>query len=316
MSQPGQPGAGLGQRRCELLFILTPPRSYSTVTTAVLAGHPRIYGLPETRLFSAATVGELLHERKAHSHLPPMMFDLRLSGLLRAVADLREGDQGSAAIGRAHDWLAERASWPTVALMEHLRELVPCQIGLEKSPDTVSDDDQIARCVRSWHPPGARYLHLARHPVTAQQSILRRLRYYLRGNDSVLVAMAASIWYDGHLRIMRALALCPPGAWMRVRSEDLLREPYVWLPRILEWLGVEFDRPTIGRMLCTEQWRFAHTGDSGQLLGGDPDFMLSPALHAVPDPGPVSFEPSAALPADVCARMTQLAAELGYQVRA
>ena len=98
-----------------------------------------------------------------------------------------------------------------------------------------------------------------------------------------------------------------------MRSEDLLREPYVWLPRILDWLGVEHDAPTIARMLRTEQWRFAHTGDSGRLFGGDPDFMVSPALRVVPDPGPVSFGPSPGLPAEMCARLTQLAGQLGYR---
>jgi Sulfotransferase family len=298
--------------RCSLLFILTPPRSYSTITTAILAGHPRIYGLPETRLFNAATVGELLDEANGRSPLPPIVFDLRLSGLLRTVAELREGDQGSAAIERARQWLDERADWPTVALMEHLRELVPAGIGLEKSPDTVSADDRIARCVRSWLPPDARYLHLTRHPVTSQRSMYRRWRRTLRGDDGPLIAKAASVWYDGHLRVMRALDGLPPEAWMRVRSEDLLREPYVWLPRILSWLGVDHGRPVIDRMLRTEQWRFANTGQDGKLFGGDPDFMVSPALRDIPDPGPVSFEPSAALPAGMCARMTKLAGELGY----
>lgn len=313
MNRAGQPAARLDRRRCALVFILTPPRSYSTVTTAVLAGHPRIYGLPETRLFRAATVGQLLDERRPGSPLAPIVFDLRLSGLLRAVADLHEGDQGAAAIERARDWLAERAIWPTIALMEYLRELVPAQIGLEKSPDTVSDDDQLARCIRSWRPPDARYLHLTRHPVTSQRSILRRWRMYLRGDDGELAARAATLWYDSHCRIMRALSSCRPEAWMRVRSEDLLREPYVWLPRILDWLGVEYDTLTIGRMLRTEQWRFAHTGEDGRLFGGDPDFMVSPALRGVPDPGPVSFGPSSGLPAETCARLTQLASQLGYR---
>jgi hypothetical protein len=298
--------------RCALLFILTPPRSYSTVTTAILAGHPQIYGLPETRLFNVATVGELLGEADGRSPLPPIVFDLRLSGLLRTVADLREGEQSSAAIDRARDWLGERADWPTVTLMEYLRELVPAGIGLEKSPDTVSADDRIARCVRSWLPPDARYLHLTRHPVTSQRSMYRRWRRTLRGDDGPLVAKAASVWYDGHLRVMRALDPLPARARLRVRSEDLLGEPYVWLPRILEWLGLEYSRSTVEKMLRTEQWRFANTGEDGKLFGGDPDFMVSPALHAIPDPGPVSFESSSALPASMCARMTKLAGELGY----
>jgi hypothetical protein len=284
------------------------------VTTAILAGHPGIYGLPETLLFNAATVGELLADARASRALPSSISEFRLSGLLRAVAELREQDQGSAAIQRARDWLGQRLSWPTVTLMEYLRELVPAGIGLEKSPDTVSADDRLARCVRSWSPPGARYLHLTRHPVTCQRSIYRHLRRTLRGpDDSVLVAKAASTWYSGHLRVMRALAPLPASAWLRVRSEDLLRHPDVWLPRILEWLGVECDDSVIAGMLRTEQWRFAHTGATGGLFGGNAEFLVSPALRPIPDPGPAAFEPAPGLPADMCARMNALAGELGYR---
>ena len=42
------------------LFLLAPARSYSTVSIALLAGHPELYGLPETSLFLRETVGEIM----------------------------------------------------------------------------------------------------------------------------------------------------------------------------------------------------------------------------------------------------------------
>ena len=35
------------------LFILAPPRSFTTVTSAMIGQHPEMYGLPETNLFVA-----------------------------------------------------------------------------------------------------------------------------------------------------------------------------------------------------------------------------------------------------------------------
>ena len=37
----------------EPIFLLAPARSYSTITLALLAGHPDIYGFPEMLLFTA-----------------------------------------------------------------------------------------------------------------------------------------------------------------------------------------------------------------------------------------------------------------------
>ncbi len=67
------------------VFLLAPPRSYSTVSLALLAGHPQLYGLPETLLFAGETVASLYDmppkwsadERVARS---------RQMGLVRALA--------------------------------------------------------------------------------------------------------------------------------------------------------------------------------------------------------------------------------------
>ncbi|WP_329249642.1 sulfotransferase [Actinoallomurus sp. NBC_01490] len=77
----------------EPVFLLAPARSYSTVAVALLSGHPDVYGFPETLVFTAATVGELIGERAEWARFP-----LRLSGLWRAVADLHEGGQDDDAV--------------------------------------------------------------------------------------------------------------------------------------------------------------------------------------------------------------------------
>ena len=41
-----------------LLVILGPPRSFTTVVSAMLGQHPQMYGLPEVHLFGAETIAE------------------------------------------------------------------------------------------------------------------------------------------------------------------------------------------------------------------------------------------------------------------
>jgi hypothetical protein len=290
----------------EPIFLLAPARSYSTVAVALLAGHPDVYGFPEMLVFTAATVGELIGERAEWARFP-----LRQSGLWRAVADLREGSQDDDAVARARAWLADHAEWSTKRLMDHLIDLARPRVSLEKSPDTSSDDAMLARCMAAY--PRARFLHLVRHPVTTQRSLHEHWRPAGRfRSEKALIAEAAAFWYRSHQRIIEALAPLPAEQWMRVRAEDLLTEPRVWLPRILAWLRLDSDPQIVERMLLTENWRFAGTGRSDDLLGGDPKFLRSPALRPIPAPGPVVFDPSWGLHDDMRDRMTTLAHALGY----
>lgn len=295
-----------GGTEAEPVFLFAPARSYSTVTLAMLSGHPDIYGFPEMLIFTAATVGELLDEGTGLAHFP-----LRQSGIWRAVADLHEGSQDDDAVARAQAWLADRAEWPTTRLMDHLIGLARPRISLEKSPDTSSDDTTLARCMAAY--PRARFLHLVRHPVTTQRSIHDHWRPAGRfRSEKALAAAAAAFWYLSHQRIIKALAPLPSQQWMRVRAEDLLTEPRVRLPRILAWLELDSSPQIIDRMLLTENWRFAGTGRSEGLLGGDPKFLRSPALRPIPAPGPVVFDPAWGLRDEMCDRMTVLARSLGY----
>ncbi len=295
--------------RQEPVFVLAPARSYSTVTVALLAGHPGIYGFPEMLLFSAGSVGELLQTVPRPMQPPAFVQDQR-SGILRAVADLVLGSQQDLAIGRAEQWLAARSSWSPRRLMDYLLELVYPQVGVEKSPETVMTGTALDSCLDSY--PDARYIHLTRHPVTTMRSAIDHLRPWLNQSEKALVVGAASSWYLSHLRIVSKLAGLPASQWTRIRAEDLLREPAAQLPPLLSWLGLPADDAVIARMLHTENWRFAGTGPSGRLLGGDPKFMTSPALRPVPEPAEIAFDDSWGLLPEMRDRMIILASALGY----
>lgn len=204
------------------VFLLAPARSYSTVSLALLAGHPGIYGFPEMLLFASRTVGELISYEPKPSQPPAFVEDQR-SGILRAVADLREHSQEEAAIERAEKWLTARSAWSPRQLMDHLLELVHPQIGLEKSPETVLTVQALNACLDSY--PQARYIHLTRHPVTTMRSAIEHMRPWTDRSEKALIAMAASAWYLGHARASRALAQLPARQWVRIRAEDLLRDP-------------------------------------------------------------------------------------------
>lgn len=291
------------------VFLLAPARSFSTVSLALLAGHPRIYGFPEMLLFSTSSVHGLLNESPSRPEMPDSWLRNRLSGVLRAVADLHDGSQDPESVRRALEWLHAHEHWTTIQLMEHLMQLAQPRICLEKSPDTTHTDERLEACISAF--PSARFIHLTRHPVTTQASMHRHMSWD-RSDPLGLVIRSASSWYLAHLRIAKRLKSLPAERWTRVRAEDLLREPRTVLPQLCQWLGIPCDDDIVARMLRTDQWRFAGRGEDGNLFGGDAKFMHSPALRQVPAPGPVEFDPAWGLDPGLIRRMVGLAHYLGY----
>jgi hypothetical protein len=302
-------GATDGLPRHAPIFLLCPARSYSTVTLALLAGHPDIYGFPEMLLFETGTVDGLLN-RVSVPPQPKGFAEMRLNGILRAVADVLEASQDSSAICRAKEWLAERSSWSPPELMDYLLSAVYPKIGLEKSPETVSTDEALDACIK--HFPQCHFIHLTRHPATSIRSMLNYWSVFDIDEKSRL-AFAASAWYRGHSRIMRKLSQLPSERWLRIRAEDVVGDPATWLPYILDWLGLYHDNEIVSKMMQTQNWRFAGTGQSGRLLGGgDAKFLRSPALRPIPRPSEAAFDPSWGLLDEMIDRMTSLASSLGY----
>lgn len=294
------------------VFLLAPPRSFSTVTIALLAGHPELYGLPETSLFLQDTLGEAMArpagqftDQAGHRHV--------LMGLERAIAQLHDGSQDRAALDRALGWIQQRPLMSSAEVLDHLLRLVYPRTGVEKSPATVESGQALARCLRAY--PNARYLHVTRHPVSTQRSMLtlyNQFHFPAGMPTAERVRRCVLTWYSCHLRIVRALEPLPPSRWLRVRGEDLIGEPRAWLPRILDWLRLPHDEAIIDRMLDTQSWEFAAWDGHIGFGGADPNFLLAPRLRAAEPPDADLTDPAWQLGGEVTGAVTVLARYLGY----
>ncbi len=291
------------------VLMLAPARSYSTVSLAMLAGHPQLYGFPEMLVFSAPTVGEILEGvgRPANA----AWIEFGNIGISRAVAQIHEGTQSPAALERAMDWLRDHGNWKAVALMDYLLRRVYPKIGLEKSPDTVRSERALNACLQAY--PQSMYLHLTRHPVSTVRSMQKHWARFFPPEmpEQLRSRVCLMSWYTCHLRIVKALLGLPGDQWMRVRAEDLLREPRVWLPRVLDRLSLGHDNLTIEQMMQTDKWRFAQYNPDAA-GGGDYSFMRNPALRPVPAPAAELDSPSWEITNEVRRRITVLARYLGY----
>lgn len=313
------------------VFVLSPARSYSTVSIALLSGHPDLFGFPETLLFLTDTVGELIEfcaREPAMRQIAPTtpnaaaFRNSRLSGLARAVAELHESSQDDDAVGRALEWVFGHRAWSSADVLDYLRQLISPRVAMEKTPEVCYSDQALTRCIAAY--PDSRFLHLTRHPVSWQRSMDEASEVWLRDAPSEISLRAACrqaglmpaynmmSWHSCHLRIIRALDKLPGDRWMRVRAEDLLSAPLTWLPKILNWLRLESGDQLIARMTHTENWPFAKGRGGPRRRDGDWKFFADPALRAVALPDSSLVDPDWRITPDAGERIATLASYLGY----
>jgi hypothetical protein len=258
------------------LFILAPPRSYTSVVCAMLGQHPEMYGLPEVNLCLTermdAWLRLCLHSGSFISH-----------GLLRAVAQLVFGEQTEDSVSRARWWLEFRRASTTSEVFRELAEAAAPRALVDKSPASVLHVGFLDRARAAF--PRARFLHLTRHPrstcasIAAIPEVLAVVSVFSKVID---VGRCASpqdpepLWLETHRNISAFLETVPDELKRRVRGEDLLTEPDRSLTELASWLGVPATPDTLEAMRHPERSPFACFGPLGARFGNDRKFLQHP----------------------------------------
>ena len=115
-------------------FVLSPPRSGSTLLRAMLAGHPRLFAPPELELL---TFGDMAERKAAFSGRESFW----LEGLLRAVMALRQcGPEAAAEILAA----CEEEALPIQELVRRLQGWLGDRLLVDKTPSYALDPALLA----------------------------------------------------------------------------------------------------------------------------------------------------------------------------
>jgi hypothetical protein len=273
------------------LIILGPPRSFTTVVSAMLGQHPQMYGLPEVHLFGVETIAEWWQQ------CAEATFNMD-HGLVRVVAQLFFGEQTEENVRRAAGWLQRRAHFTTGLLVEALAERVQPRILVDKSPSVVYHVETLRRVYAMF--PQARFLHLVRHPRGHGESVMKYLRERRKlgplPQNHWLLHLAAypngdehaeessdidpqRAWLALHRNICEFLEGVPASQALRVRSEDLVRSPERGLREVLAWLGLRTDDEAIEEMKHPERSPYACYGPRSAHFGNDRDFLQNPVLR-------------------------------------
>ena len=291
------------------VFVLAPARSNSSVVSAMIGMHPELYGFPELALFRSEKVAQLLTNPAAFRGLPPRA---RNAGLVRALAELNEGDQEEESVRRSTAWLQDRRDWQTTAVFDHLLDLVAPLVGVEKSPEDSNREDYLERVDRGY--PRARYLHVTRHPVPTVESMYAAWSSvgFWDVPDELFRLHLLGTWLFHHARLKRFTEGLPPDRWMRVRSEDVLNRPREVLPQICQWLGIDSGPAAVEAMLHPEKSVYARLGPSNARGGNDPGFLKSPEPHETRLPDTIDIPADWVVDPWVHVAVIEFAAMIGY----
>ena len=282
---PNSPG-----RIAEPLFILSPPRSFSTIVSVMVGQHPQMYALPETNLFGAENIGEWWAQCAHASHNMD-------HGLLRAVAELYFGGQTEDGIALARGWLRRRSHFSTGYLLEQLADRVHPKHLIDKSPSMVYHPQSLRRVFAMF--PRARFIHLVRHPRGHGASVMKRIEFVAKrrkvpqwivdlasfpvgpGGPSVEGELdPQGSWYVLNRNICEFLDSVPEEQRMVIQSETLITDPDRGLRSIASWMGLRTDSKAIERMKHPEASPYARIGPRGAELGNDILFLRNPFLRS------------------------------------
>lgn len=313
------------------LFILAPPRSFTSVVGAMIGQHPQMYGLPEMHFFGYETVSDYWQACLLANYT---MKD----GALRAVAQLVFGGQSETTVKLARGWLRRRYHLTTGALLEQLAQRVHPKIFVEKSPNSLNRREPMSRMYEMF--PEARFIHLVRHPRGHAESIMKfigqrrklgpiprshwliYLSTYPHTNDGQGRKVRPKLdldpqfgWYAVNANIHDFLKSIPEAQKLTLRGEEMLTDPDRTLREVCLWLGLRADNEAIEEMKHPERSPYACIGPAGARYGNDTFFLRNPVLrpaqaqeHSLK--GPLSWRQDGR---EFAPRVKELARQFGYQ---
>ena len=260
----------------EPIFILAPPRSFTSLVSTMLGQHPQAYGVPELNLFIGDTIEDVIDFFLFTKRLP-----IRLSGLLRAISQLYAGEQTIESVEMAYRWLFNRFNRSTGEVYWELcSQVAPLRI-VDKSPQYTRLLERLHRIGNTF--PNAHYLHLIRHPRPQGESLMKLILNSFNQNVSGLSKIDPQHWwYRSQRNILDFLSTVPAERQMRLRGEDLLNDPRSHFAQICQWLNFAWDESILETMLHPEDSPYACPGPYGANTGNDPNFMSSPAYRYRP----------------------------------
>ncbi|MDJ0714931.1 MAG: hybrid fatty acyl-AMP ligase/type I polyketide synthase [Prochloraceae cyanobacterium] len=277
-----------------IVFILSSPRSGSTLLRVMLAGHQALSAPPELHLLPFETMGQR-QEQLGKSYLG--------EGLARALMELQniEAENSQQLVS---DWVKENL--PVHKVYGKLIELAGDRLLVDKSPTYGFHKETLKRAEELFE--NAKYIHLVRHPYAVVESFARmRMDKLLGIEKGTPHQIAESIWTRTNQNILDFLAKINPDRHCQISYEDLVTQPQVEMQQLCEFLDIPFDSSVLKPY---EGDRMTDGVSNKSMSLGDPNFLK----HQQIDPKLALTWKKIQLPHQLEEPARQVACSLNYQL--
>ncbi|MEM9506113.1 MAG: alpha/beta fold hydrolase [Cyanobacteria bacterium P01_E01_bin.35] len=282
------------QKLPPVAFILSSPRSGSTLLRVMLAGHPRLSSPPELHLLPFETMAER-EEELGVSQLG--------EGLKRALMALK-GISAAQSQKLVEELIEQNLTIAEV--YQQLQHLAGDRLLVDKSPTYASNRETLANAEAMFD--GAKYIHLVRHPYSVIESFARMRMNKLVGNsDSDPYELAELIWRSSNQNILDLAQNIEPERYHLVYYEDLVSRPQEVITDVCEFLEVPFD-PAV--LTPYQGDRMTDGVNDTAMSLGDPNFLN----HHKIDPQLGTAWREIKLPSNLSSYSQQLAQQLKYEL--
>jgi pimeloyl-ACP methyl ester carboxylesterase/acyl carrier protein len=215
-----------------MVFLLSAPRSGSTLLRVMLAGHPQLFCPPELHLLPFETLADR-QQALGNSHLD--------EGLQRALMELT-GQTADEVKRRLDHWQQQDTSIQTV--YERLQQLAGDRLVVDKSPTYGFSLPALQRAEQLFENAG--YIYLTRHPYAVIDSFVRNRMYKILGlSPEDPYWLADQVWTQSNQNIRTFLSEVPAQRQHWLRYEDLVAAPELVMAALCEFLRVPYDPAVI-----------------------------------------------------------------------
>lgn len=225
----------------QAIFILSPPRSGSTLLRVILGGHPQLFAPPELFLLS---FNNLSIRNNALSGSAAQSFFRE--GCVHAIKQLQ-----SCSSEQAQKLMQEfeEKEVLTAEFFHWMQQLLDDRILVDKTPTYALDIETLKRIEEDFDSP--LYIHLLRHPYGMIRSfedakldqVLHFLFPMLKKDGDPLFGrneLAELVWLISHQNILEFLKNIPDNRQYCVRFEDLVSQPKTIVGDISQFLNLDF----------------------------------------------------------------------------
>ncbi len=224
------------QKNEPAVFLLSSPRSGSTLLRVLLAGHPDLFSPPEPGILRFDTMADWYCWTEK-SGLPQLF-----SGIQAAFTELL-GLDGDRSLAFVRDLVDKKT--PIEKVYERLQHLAQPRTFVDKTPSYSLQLSTLKRAERLFHRP--KYLFIMRHPYAMMDSFLRVRLHRLLGpilygqNQVDPHVVAEKVWLKCNSNVCEFLKGIDSDRQHWVKFEDLVSNTRPVMKGIADFLKIPFD---------------------------------------------------------------------------